>query len=267
MVFDGDVEHRSVTEAGEETPGDPARSAPEPGSIRWWTEREASERRRRPRAGGLTTARVVEAALDVLRTEGVEALTVRAVADRLHTSSGSLYRHIASRDELIALIADQVMGDIRLTPTGRGWRTDVEGLMCELRRVLLAQPLPTSAGRSRSGYGPNALRLIDAALGMFLDAGMAAEQAARAATTMIQFVAGVVDIERSSAGRGARGAVGADDFGQRLAGLPAERFQALRTAGAAYVSVPAVEAFSYGMARFLDGIACEISVSGPDSRP
>ncbi|WP_307875310.1 TetR/AcrR family transcriptional regulator [Frankia nepalensis] len=204
----------------------------------------------------------MEAALDVLRAGGVEALTVRAVAQRLHTSSPSLYRHIASRDELITLIADHVLADVRLVATGRGWRADAEGLMRELRRVLLAQPLPPSAGRSRPGYGPNTLRLVDAALALFLDAGLTAGQAGRAAAVMIQFVAGVVDIERSAAGRGSRGATGADGFDQLLSGLPADQFAALRAAGAAYVSVPSEEVFSYGMARFLDGIASELSAAG-----
>lgn len=237
-------------------------TAPEPGSARWWADRAARERRRRPRTGGLSIARIVDAALDILRAEGVDALTVRAVADRLETSSASLYRHIAGRDELLALIADHVLGDIRLAPTGPDWRTNVEALMRELRRVLLAQPLPASAGRSRSGYGPNALRLIDAALGMFRDAGFRDEQAAYATTTLIQYVAGVADIQRSTFGRDAGGAVHTDGFDELLAGLPAEQFTALRSAGAAYVSAPADEVFAYGLNRLLDGIAAQLGGSG-----
>ncbi|ADP80935.1 Tetracyclin repressor domain-containing protein [Pseudofrankia inefficax] len=267
VVFDGEVQQRSLVVSGATRPAGPGQDAAEPaapGSARWWAERVAAARRRRPRVGGLSTERVVAAALEVMRSGGVDTLTVRAVADHLGTSSGSLYRHIASRDELIALIADHVLGDIRLVRTGRGWRHDVEGLMRELRRVLLTQPLPASTGRNQSGYGPNALRLVDAALGRFLDAGLAPRQAAFAASTVIQYVAGVVEIERSAAGRGAHGAVGADGFGQLVAGLPADQFAALRTAGDAYVSMPADEVFSYGMSRFLDGIASEIAAGRPD---
>jgi len=72
----------------------------EPGSARWWAERTAAEARRRPRAGGLSAARIVEAALDILRQDGLSALTVRSVAGRLGTASASLYRHIAGREEL-----------------------------------------------------------------------------------------------------------------------------------------------------------------------
>lgn len=246
MVLNDDVQQESRA------------AAPEPGSARWWAERAARARRSRPRVGGLSITRIVDAALDILREDGVDALTVRAVADRLETSSASLYRHIASRDELLALIADHVLGDLRLPPATPDWRANAEALMRELRRVLLAQPLPPSAGRSRSGYGPNALRLIDAALGMFRDAGLTDGQAAYATTTMIQYVAGVADIQRSTFGRDAGGAVHTDGFDDLLDDLPEGRFTALRAAGAAYVSAPADEVFAYGMSRFLDGIAAQI---------
>ncbi|MEV0710717.1 TetR/AcrR family transcriptional regulator [Nocardia aurea] len=239
-------------------PDCPDPDAPEPGSAQWWLERAATENRRRPRDGGLSTTKIVTAAVDLLREDGVDALTVRRVAERLDTSSASLYRHIAGRDELIALIADHVMGDIRLVRTGRGWRADAEALMHETRRVILSQPLPPAVGRGTAGYGPNTLRLVDAALELFLEAGSSPEQAAFNTTTMIQFVAGAVDIQRSVAGRGPLGASRSDGFARLLASLPAERYIALRTAGAAYVAAPTDDVFAHGVAMFLDGVASRL---------
>ncbi|MBY8858020.1 TetR/AcrR family transcriptional regulator [Nocardia sp. CA2R105] len=230
----------------------------EPGSARWWADRATTENRRRPRAGGLSTARIIEAALELLREGGVDALTVRAVADRLNTRSASLYRHIAGREELIALIADHVMGDIRISRTGRGWRADVEALMHEMRRVMLSQPLPASAARNTAGYGPNTLRLIDAALELFLEAGLAPEQAAYTTTAMIQLVAGGADIQRSAVGRGPSGATRSAGFAELLHDLPADRFAALRAAGADYVAAPADEVFTHTVQIFLDGMAAQL---------
>ena len=231
----------------------------EPGSARWWAERAAAAGRRRPRVGGLSAARLVDAALEVLRTGGLEALTVRAVADRLDTSSASLYRHIASRDELIALIVDHVLGDIRLDRTGRGWRADIETLMRELRRVILDQPLPLSAARSRSTYGPNMLRLVDAALGLFRQAGLTDEQAAHTTITMIEFVAGSATIQRSTLGRTPHGAVGSDGFDQLLDGLPADHLPALRAAGTAFMTASDDDVFAHGMSVFLDGVTSQLT--------
>lgn len=230
----------------------------EPGSARWWAERTAAEARRRPRAGGLSAARIVEAALDILRQDGLSALTVRSVAGRLGTASASLYRHIAGREELIALIVDHVLGDISLESTGRGWRADVEALMRELRRVVLEQPLPLAAARARSADGPNMLRLIDAALGLFLQAGLPDEAAARTAITMIEFVAGSATIQRSPLGRTARGTAGSEDFDQLLGAWPPDRLPALRTAGAAYLAAAVEDVFTHGVALFLDGVTSQI---------
>lgn len=244
-----------------------AGAAAEPGSAQWWADRVAAESRRRPRAGGLSTARIVEAALEVLREDGVDALTVRNVAARLHTRSASLYRHIAGRDELIALIADHVMGDIHIVGTGCGWRADVEALMYEMRRVMLSQPLPSSAARTTAGsYGPNTLRVIDAALRLFLQAGMNSRNAAYTATAMLHFVAGTAGIQRSAVGRGPHGATRSAGFTRLLDSLPADNYTALRAAGADYVATPADEVFAHSVAIFLDGVESRLPrVSGADS--
>nr|MDT0666089.1 TetR/AcrR family transcriptional regulator C-terminal domain-containing protein [Micromonospora sp. DSM 115978] len=71
-----------------------------------------------------------------------------------------------------------------------GWRADVEALMREMRRVVLSQPLPPSTGRRNSGYGPNMLRVVDAVLGLFREAGLDDQRAAYTTISMIEFVAG-----------------------------------------------------------------------------
>jgi AcrR family transcriptional regulator len=53
--------------------------------------------RRRPRVDGLTIERVVDEALALVDSEGLDALTVRGLAARFDTSSATLYRHVASR--------------------------------------------------------------------------------------------------------------------------------------------------------------------------
>jgi AcrR family transcriptional regulator len=241
--------------------GGPARpgggtAPPEAGSARWWAQRAAAESRRRPRPGGLSCERIIEAALALLRDDGLDALTLRSVAVRLDTTIASLYRHIASRDELIALIGDHVMGDIRFDRTGRGWRADVEALMRGMHRISLDQPLPPST-RSRAGYGPNMLRVVDAALSLFLEAGLTEEQAGYATITMLEFLASSA-IRRAHRGQSPTGAAGSDGFDQLLDALPAGQFAALRAAGDIYVSAPAGEIFDHSLAIFLDGVASQL---------
>lgn len=261
--MDGLVQRKPGAEVSDSDLGTAQREAirPEPGSARWWADRAAADGRRRPRAGGLTTRRIVETALEVLRADGLDALTLRAVAARLGSSSvsnASLYRHIASRDELIVLVIDHLMGEVRLEATGRGWRADIEELMGEMRRVILHQPLPTSVTRSRSAYGPNMLRIVDAVVGRLLDAGLTGRHAAFSAMTMIEFVAGATSIERTAAGRRPLEPIGAAGFLELLEALPIGQFTALRTIGADYLTASADEIFKHGLAIVLDGIESQL---------
>ena len=85
-----------------------------PGSQAWWEAHEERLGRRRPRQDGLTVERILAEALDLVDREGLDALTVRALAARFDTSSATLYRHVDSRDELLVLLVDHVLGEIKL---------------------------------------------------------------------------------------------------------------------------------------------------------
>lgn len=61
------------------------------------------------RTDALSKARVVEAAIEILDTDGERALTFRALAARLATGSGAIYWHIADKDDLLAAAADYVV--------------------------------------------------------------------------------------------------------------------------------------------------------------
>ncbi|NUS94460.1 MAG: TetR/AcrR family transcriptional regulator [Nocardia sp.] len=61
------------------------------------------------RANALSKERIVEAAIEILDTEGENALTFRALTARLATGSGAIYWHIANKDELLAMATDDVI--------------------------------------------------------------------------------------------------------------------------------------------------------------
>ncbi|WP_243408142.1 TetR/AcrR family transcriptional regulator, partial [Frankia canadensis] len=237
----------------------------EAGSPQWWAERMAADARRRPRVGGLSTERLVDAAIEVLREGGLEALTVREVAHRLDTSSASLYRHITSRDELLVLIVDRSLGAVRLPRDGTrgGWRERAESLMREVRHVLLHHPLPVGTVLSRPVWGPNTLRVVDAFLTIFLDAGLDAEQATHAASTLLDFVVGSAAIQRGNAGRWPRGEAQETQLDRLTALLPDDDLRGLRAAGAAFTSARASDVFIEGLAIVLDGIAHRVQRGAP----
>lgn len=71
---------------------------------------------RAQRTDALSKERIVEAAIEILDTEGEKGLTFRALAARLATGAGAIYWHVANKDELLAAATDgvvtRVMADV-----------------------------------------------------------------------------------------------------------------------------------------------------------
>lgn len=92
----------------------PATSAP---------RRSPKPREARGGEPGLTRERIVRAAVAVADADGLEALTMRRVATELGVATMALYRHVGSKEELLDLAADTVIGSVPLpADTPPGWR-------------------------------------------------------------------------------------------------------------------------------------------------
>lgn len=221
------------------------------GSARWWRERERRLFRRRPRADGLTIERIIEAALAVVDQDGLEALTVRRIASEFETGSASLYRHFSSREELLVLLVDHVIGDVRLPPARFRGRAKVEWLAVELRRVLMDHPELVSALRAAPLLGPNAMRGAESGLASLIESGYEPDVAVRAYLALVDYVLGTVFFDtRESSRRLGRGAAS----GERIDALPGEAFPTLRAHQAEFALPSQAEVFSFGLRAFLDGL-------------
>jgi AcrR family transcriptional regulator len=221
-----------------------------PGSAAWWQERQARQARRRPRADGLTIERIIEVALCVVDRDGLDALTVRRLADDLGTGSASLYRHFASRDELLVLMVDHVLGEIQLPEPELTGRQKVEWLSGELRRVLVAHSNVLPALTASPLLGPNAMRGAENGLANLLDAGFEPATAVPAYLALIDYVLGTVYFDTSSAGRSS----GGDNPSNLFRALPDDGFPTLRANQAAFDRPSFDEVFAFGLTTFLDGL-------------
>ncbi|WP_433512947.1 TetR/AcrR family transcriptional regulator C-terminal domain-containing protein [Nonomuraea sp. CA-143628] len=78
-------------------------------------------------ASDLTRERVVRTAVEIADAEGLPALSMRGVAGRLGVATMSLYRHVGSKDDLVELMIDQVLGEFPLpAEPPPGWRARLE---------------------------------------------------------------------------------------------------------------------------------------------
>lgn len=107
---------------------------------------------------------VVDTAIEDADTIGVEGLSMRRIAEKLHTSAASLYTYIPGRDELLGLMIDQVMGRVDL-PSFSGAAIDPEVVGDRLRVIsrlawdeIHRHPWLLAAQRHRPLIGPNISR-------------------------------------------------------------------------------------------------------------
>lgn len=112
-----------------------------------------------PRAGVLTRARVVAAALALADSEGLDAVSIRRVAADLGARPMSLYTHIASKDDLVALMLDAVSGEL-LVPgeLPDDWREALRAIARRSHAAYLAHPWMLHALGRGPRVGPNLLR-------------------------------------------------------------------------------------------------------------
>lgn len=88
---------------------------------------------------GLSRAGLVSAALSLIQEEGLEALSMRSLADRLNVKAASLYWHIRDRRELVELLADSILATVPATHRPSGWRQAVIDAGVVLRNRVAAQ--------------------------------------------------------------------------------------------------------------------------------
>lgn len=74
----------------------------------------------------LTTATVVATAIAMADAEGIEAISMRRIAAELGTATMSLYRHVESKDGLVLLMIDAVLGEESFPEPSADWRADLE---------------------------------------------------------------------------------------------------------------------------------------------
>jgi len=228
---------------------------PTPGSARWWQERRAREQRRRRRADGHDTGSILTAAIALLDAEGADALTMRRLADRLGLTHTSLYRHVARRDELLVLVVDEVLGEVRPAPQRLVGREAVEWHVREFRRVLHRHPAVVPLLAEHQLLGPNAIAGRERGLTSLLELGADPELAARAYLVLSHFVIGSAVLDSGGA---ARTADERDAMAELFAQLPPSEYPTVRRLAETLNEPDPDDELTFGLEVLLDGIEARI---------
>jgi AcrR family transcriptional regulator len=144
-------------------------------------------------------AQITEAAIRIADAEGLEATTMRRVAAEIGAGAMSLYRYVPSRENLVELMADRVMGEIDVTGMRSGdWRADLTRYADGLRAMWLRHPWIATVQRSLPSFGPNQLLLVERLMGV-LDAFVSIDENLGLVALLNSYIEGTVREEISSA--------------------------------------------------------------------
>jgi AcrR family transcriptional regulator len=158
------------------------------GSPSLWFDPPVEDQDRRRQ---LTRERVVAEALAVIADHGVQALTMRRLADRLGVVPGALYRHVRNKQQLQDLVLDNVLAevDLHLDPA-MDWTDQLKLLAGRLRQVLEDHPGVAGILKTRDPLGPHSLALAEALLGPLRAAGFPDHQAGLAFFVLVDYTIG-----------------------------------------------------------------------------
>lgn len=135
---------------------------------------------------------LIQSAIQVLDDEGFEGLTMRRVAEQLGIKAASLYNHVRSKGELLALVADTLCGQIAELKQRRPWRQQLESVAIQFRQVLLAHRDGARVLAATPPLGPMRLRIMEQILNALVTAGFSAVEASDAASVHNSYVVGFV---------------------------------------------------------------------------
>jgi AcrR family transcriptional regulator len=191
----------------------------------------SASRPRAPRAKPpLSAEAIVDVALTLLDAEGLEAVTMRRVAELLGTGPASLYQHVSGKDELLELLFDRVAGEIELpaAPADGDWQEPLKALLRSMRTVLSSHRDIAYVTLGRIPTGSNALGIAEGMLAIMDAGGVPSAVSTYAVDTLALFI-GAVSYEDSirASQFGGEEAEYFERVHEYFAALPADRFPTL----------------------------------------
>jgi AcrR family transcriptional regulator len=230
-----------------------------------WQRRpeRATRRRREP----ISRDAIVDAAMALLDRDGYEALSMRALAEELGTGAASLYWHVGSKDGLLDLVFDKVIGEVRAPDADpERWAEQVKEFGRSQRAVALRHPFIVPLSLGRIPMGPNAVWLSERAVAIMAAGGLPPRLAVQGFLLLLSAINGFTSDETGGGEGGSPGAQPseppdgpseqemADMIARYFASLPPETFPNLTKVAGEFALTDGDERFELLLDIFVDGL-------------
>lgn len=220
-----------------------------PGLALAWGMSPANRRGPKP---AFTVTDVVAASIELADADGVPALSLPRIADRLGLTTTALYRYVRNKDELVALMTDTAWGPppARISRT-RNWRTGATAWTEEMIARMAAHPCLLDLPVTGPPVMPNVLRWLEVFLGVMRRSGLSTRQCLGCAGLLDGYARNAASLRRnvgSAANAPAQARAIREFLAPRLSGEFPHLADVLASGGYQNSEV------HFGLARILDGI-------------
>lgn len=212
----------------------------------------ASQRRPRVR---LTRDRVLQTAMALADSSGIEALTMRRLGEQLGVEAMSLYNHVTGKEDLLNAMIDAVFSEIDLPLHGDHWKTAIRKRSLSFHAALSRHPWAIGLRGSGTRPGPATLRHHDRVIGTFRNGGFSIELAAHAFSAVDSYIYGFALQEKSLPFKTEQETTAMAQI--MLAQLPADEYPYLAELTARHVLQPGYnygDEFPFGLDQLLDAL-------------
>jgi AcrR family transcriptional regulator len=144
----------------------------------------------RPRTPLLSRARIRDAALELIDTEGLAALSMRELARRLGVQAPSLYSHFPNKDAVLDAVANLLTARVDTSGFARGWREGLEVWGRSYHAALAAHPNAAPVVAAGTGRREDFLTMANAVHGGLVGAGWPPRWATMVAASVKYLVVG-----------------------------------------------------------------------------
>lgn len=222
---------------------------------------------------------IVTTAIEIADKEGLGAVSMRRIAERLDVGPMTLYTYIPAKSDLLDLMFDHVVGQTRVEiPEGAGWRAGLEAIARAQWDLAQRHHWFTELPWTRVPLGPNILDAYERAISVVRGVGLSGKEMTEVLTLVTSYVIGAARLGVEATTLPLTTSMDDQEWwagvGPVLESIwDPSRFPTLSSpemahawdqpdGGREYFLAEAVASFEFGLARVLDGIEAFIAGRG-----
>jgi TetR/AcrR family tetracycline transcriptional repressor len=127
----------------------------------------------------LEPGKLATSALEIADAEGLDALTIRRLAQLYDVTPMALYRHFSDKDDLLAAVADRILADIALPePSDEAWDVQLRAVLTSFVKALRPHPKVAALTMFRILISPAGLALAERTMELLTQGGFSTDDAA-----------------------------------------------------------------------------------------